>query len=105
MTLLKRVHLYIFCGQTYYARKLRREYKLIQYSDILTFFFFFFFLRRDILTLEARLETHSVCMFNDKVTSQAVAPSKPIGGVEMYKRTQLSDEQLLVPAHTKKYTG
>ena len=41
-------------------------------------------------------------MFNDKVTSQAGAPGKPIGGAEIYKRTQLSYEQLLFPAHTKK---
>ena len=44
-------------------------------------------------------------MFNDKVTSQAVAPSKSIGGAEIYKRTHLSYEQFLFPAHTKKYTG
>ena len=48
-------------------------------------------------------------MFNDKVTSQAVAPGKPIDGAEIYKRTQLSwqlyEQQHLFPAHTKKYMG
>ena len=40
-----------------------------------------------------------------RVTSQAVAPSKPIGGAKIYKRTHLSYEHLLFPAHTKKYMG
>ena len=44
-------------------------------------------------------------MFKNKMTSQVVAPGKPIGGAAIYKRTQLSYEQLLFPAHTKKYTG
>jgi hypothetical protein len=46
-------------------------------------------------------------MFNDMVTSQAVAPGKPIGGAEIYKRTQLSwqlyEQQHLFPAHIENH--